>query len=160
MFPPHVRIMKRLVSAAFVLCLVGCATPRTERLSSITVIQRPSYAICAGTCPNLDVVVRRDGQVTLSRRYSEHLQVSLKQAAQFARILGPYRPALRDAGPATCEFWNTADPMMLKVYPYEIIWTDPDGSTSRLRSCPDPGLGEAVRQAFWSIGLTVGGEPR
>jgi hypothetical protein len=152
--------MKQLASTVLVACLVGCATPRAERPGSITVIQRHGYAICAGYCPNLDVVVREDGLVTLSRGYPRPLQVSVKQAAQFVRTLNPYRPTVREAGPATCGSWNTADPLVVKVLPYEIIWTDADGSTFRLRSCGDPGLGEAIRQAFWSIGLYQGGEPR
>jgi hypothetical protein len=152
--------MKQLAGTALVACLVGCATPGTDRLGSVTVMQRHGYAICGGYCPNLDVVVREDGLVTLSRRDPRHLRVSVKQAAQFVRILSPYRPAVREAGPATCEFRNTTDPLMVKVHPYEITWSDADGSTFRLRSCGDPGLGQAIKQAFWSIGLYQGGEPR
>ena len=150
--------MRRLASTALVLCFVGCTTPRSEQLSSITVIQRPTYAICAGYCPNLSVGVREDGRVTLSTR-GEH-QVTSEQAAQFASILEPYRPVVPEAGPASCASWNSADPLVLKVYPYEIMWTDADGKSTRLRSCGGPGLGEAIRQAFWSIGLYLGGEPR
>ena len=152
--------MKLLAGTALIACLVGCATPHTERLGSITVMQRHGYAICGGYCPNLDVVVREDGLVTLSGRSPRHLQVSVKQAARFVRTLNPYRPGVRKAGPATCAFWNTTDPMVLRVHPYEIIWTDANGSTFRLRSCGDPGPGEAIRQAFWSLGLYQGGEAR
>jgi hypothetical protein len=132
--------MKQLAGTALVACLVGCATPRTDRLGSVTVMQRHGYAICGGYCPNLDVVVREDGLVTLPRRDPRHLRVSVKQAAQFVRILSPYRPAMRKAGPATCEFQNTTDPLVVKVHPYEITWTDADGSTS--------GCGPAVTLAL------------
>ena len=81
--------MKRLISAALVGSLVGCATPHTQRLRSITITQRGVYAICAGYCPNIDITVREDGQVTLSKPRSEepdeitHLQVTSGQAARF-----------------------------------------------------------------------------
>lgn len=150
--------MRRLASTGLVLCLVGCATPRSEQLSSITVIQRPTYAICAGYCPNLSVGVREDGRVTLSTRGDQ--QVTSVQAAQFARILEPYRPVVPEAGPASCASWNTADPLVPKVYRYEIMWIDADGKSTRLRSCGGLGLGETIRQVFWSIGLYLGGEPR
>jgi hypothetical protein len=145
--------VKRLISTALIACLVGCATPPTGRLSSITVIEHPSYKICTGYCPRAKVVVRPNGRVTLFY----DVQVTRKQAAQFIRILNPYRPTVGEAGPAKCEFWNTSDPLVLKVYPYEVIWTDTDGSTFTLRSCGD--LHEAIQQAFLSIGRYMGGEP-
>jgi hypothetical protein len=157
--------MKRLISTALIACLVGCATSPTEQLSSITVAQRPTYAVCAGYCPNLDVVVRPDGQVTVLRqgnRPSTHLHLTDEQAAQFIHILSGHRPVLREAGPPACGFWNATDPLVLKAYPYQVTWTDVDSRTVRLRSCGGPGdsLPEAIRQALWSIGLYLGGEPR
>jgi hypothetical protein len=154
--PSILGLVKRLISTAPIVCLVGCATPPTGQLSSVTVIERHSYAICAGYCPRATVVVRPNGRVTLSY----DVQVTRKQAAHFIRTLNPYRPAVREAGPPRCEFWNSPDPLVLKVYPYEVIWTDTDGSTFKLHSCGDPGLHEAIRQAFWSIGRYMGGERR
>lgn len=98
--------------------------------------------------------------MTLSRSLFPDFQVTSTQAARFFDILSRYRPVLRESGPVTCEFWSTTDPLVLKVYPYEVIWTDAGGNTYRLRSCRDPGLREAIRQAFWSIGRYMGGEPR
>ena len=68
--------------------------------------------------------------------------------------------SIREAGPVTCEFWNTTDPPMLKVHPHEVIWADAAGSTFRLQSCGDTGLFEAIGQAYWAIGRYMGGEPR
>ena len=161
--------MKRLTSIPVIACFVGCATPSTQTLSSITVIQRHPYIVCAGYCPDLDVMVREDGQVTLFRHHShdpshiERLRVTAEQAAQFRQILGPHRPAIRDAGPTACEFWNTPDPGVIRVLPYEVTWTDAKGSASRLRSCgglTDRSLPETIREALWAIGLYMGGQAR
>jgi hypothetical protein len=161
--------MKRLIGTALVGVLVGCATPQREGLTSLTIMQRPSYGICAGYCPNLDVIVREDGQVTVSKHHFEapdeirRVQVTTKQAALLSRMLEPYRPRRGDTGPVDCRFWNSADPLVLKVHPYRVVWTNADGGTSELRACgdaKDAGLPEAMRAALWSIGLYMGGEPR
>ena len=161
--------MKRLTSMALMACLVGCATPHTERLDSITITQRPTYAICAGYCPNVDVIVREDGRVTVSSHHLDepdevrHLKVTLGKAARFIRIMSPHRPPLREAGPVGCGFCNTTDPLVLKAYPHQVTWTDADGGTFQLHSCgdpSDPNLSETIRRALWSIDLYKGGEPR
>jgi len=161
--------MKRLASLALMTCLAGCATPRAEPPASITVTQRPTYGICAGYCPDVDVTVREDGRVTVSRHHPgeadevRHLNVTSGQARRFMRILRPHRLALREAGPAGCGFWNTTDPLVLKVYPYQVTWSDADDGTFQLHSCggaEDPDIGEALRRALSAIGLHLGGEPR
>jgi hypothetical protein len=78
-------------------------------------------------------------------------------------MLEPYRPKVRESGPVDCGFWKSADPLVLKVHPYRLVWTNADGSTSELRACgdaEDASLREAIRRALWSIGLYIGGEPQ
>jgi hypothetical protein len=160
---------KPLIGAALVGCLLGCVTPQRARLTSITIAQRPSYAICEGYCPNVDVVVRQDGQVTVAKHHSgepdeiRRMRVTARQAALLGRMLEPYRPQPGENGRADCGFWNSADPLVLKVHPYSVGWTNADGSTSQLQACggvQEPRLREAIRSALWSIGLYLGGQPR
>src|SRR5689334_14876049 len=122
--------MKWLISTALVVCLAGCATPHREGLTYLTIVQRPIYGICAGYCPDVDVVVVEDGQITVSKhRLNEpdelkRMHVTPRQAAQFSRMLAPYRPKLHNNGPVECPSWNSTDPLVLKVHRYRIVWTD------------------------------------
>ncbi len=160
--------MKRLTSAAFLVALVGCAPAHTESLHSVTITQRPTYAICAGYCPDVDVVIRDDGRVTVSQHSLDepeqirHLQVGSERAARAILTLRRHLPPPY-ADPGQCSSWNTDDEGVLKVYQFQITWSAPDGRTDELRSCggvEDRHVREAIRTALDSIGLYMGGEPR
>jgi hypothetical protein len=130
-----------------ILMLFGLALPaaanatQAHRHESITLRVRPSYAICAGYCPDFTMTVSPSGQVFSRSRWTgvHSFTVGPDQLQSFHRILDPIRPQGDKPLDTSCDRARRADgkPDMLddpRPDDVEIRW---DGPTShpRLASC-------------------------
>ena len=154
----NLRAVMRLSLVVLLGCLAGCTTPKIGT-GTVTVMKRPIYAVCTGVCPNIDVTVRPDGWITLSRHKEEAVDVKRRRvgpqrAKQFSAALSHFRPTAKPGRAAHCAFWDADDPLVLKVYPFEVIWAEADGSVVRRASCGDDGdtgFREAIGEALGSV---------
>lgn len=124
------------------LPLLVCASgplPGAEERDTVTVSVRNN--LCAGLCPNYDVSVQSDGQVT-SHRLGIRLEalrfrVSAAEAARFRSILHGFRSAAMPRSQSLClraidplRTWQSMGrpTMVLRYGAVEIGWRDPAAS--------------------------------
>jgi hypothetical protein len=156
--------MEKLFRRLALVGLIGMAgltsTPSFAR-ESITVSRHPWYAVCAGVCPDYEIIVSADGRVIVKQRGTEErFLVSRAEAAEFRAKLQPFRPVGERRDPLVCAHENA--PLVMKVREIEIRWSG-SNNPSRLFACDNPasaGLKEALRQALWSVHLYVDGRRR
>jgi hypothetical protein len=138
--------------------LAGCVSTKPFAEETVTVSVRPWFGICTGVCPNYDVTIWGDGRV-FAVRYGfralagiERFRVSRAEAAEFRRIMRPYRPAGNQRGEPVCHHPVAPDdePFVMKVREFEMVWSS-QGVRRRLIACDDPERNEALSRALRAI---------
>ena len=141
-----------------------------ERGEAIEISRRPWFGICAGVCPNYDVIMRPDGRVLVLRRHFDEVdevrsfRVSPARLARLRAILASYRPNADTPEPSRCEHDVPPEEAAFvgDVVEMQVKWTGAAGS-DHLVACDtqeNAALREAIGAALQSLGLAVDGRRR
>lgn len=160
------RLLPGIAVAGLALMCGGFAPPAPE---TIEISRRHWFFICAGVCPNFDVVVRPDGRVWVIRRHFDtvddirRFRVSAARAARVRAILEPFRPNADTPEPDECRHDATPEEaeLIIRTVELEVKWARREAS-DHLIGCDtrdyDP-LREAMGKALESLGLGIDAAP-
>jgi len=150
-----------LLAIAACTLMTGCASSAGRTETAITISERPWFGVCSGVCPDYDLVVAADGQVSSTVRRqarTSRFRVSREALKEFEAILEPLRPPGTQIQGQCIHNVSEDDAVFVipDVTEIDIRWND-GTQTDRLVACDGPQISETIRQALWSIGLYLTG---
>jgi len=155
------RLARGAVLSTVAFLCAAFAHPPGEP-EKIKISRRPWFGICAGVCPDYDIVMQTDRYVWVIRRNSgsvedvRRFRISKRRAAKLRAILEPLRPNGDTREPEECRHDVPPEQagLVIKAVEMEVKWVGPGRSDRRI-GCATPEY-EAMRITIDKALATLG----